>query len=109
MHDGILDLTDADFDTHVLESELPVLVDFWAPWCGPCKALTPTVEKIAAAYAGRLRVAKIDIQSSPQVAVRFGIRSIPALILFDGGQVRDSLIGAVSEDRIRDRIDGLLG
>jgi len=105
----LMDLTDADFDAEVLKSERPVLVDFWAPWCGPCKALTPTIEKLAAEYAGRLKVAKMDIQSHPQTAGNLGIMSIPALFFFADGTVVGTIMGAAKEDKIRDKIDELLG
>ncbi|MCB1182039.1 thioredoxin [bacterium] len=103
------DFTDADFDTEVIASEQPVLVDFWATWCGPCKALTPTIEKLAGEFAGRMVVGKMDIQNNPQAAARFGIRSIPALLFFRNGQVVDTLMGGQPEDRIRERMEQVLG
>lgn len=109
MAEGLLDFTDADFETLVINSELPVLVDFWAPWCGPCKALTPTVTKLAAEFNGRLVVGKMDIQGHPLTAGKMGIRSIPALLFFKEGRVVESLMGAVSEDKIRNMIEKVVG
>lgn len=102
------EFTDAAFDAEVLKSDIPVLVDFWAPWCGPCKALTPTVEKLAAEYEGRMLIGKMDIQDQPQSAGQLGIRSIPTLLFFKDGTVAESLMGVASEDKLRDRIDAVL-
>ena len=108
-HAHIVELTDAEFASRVLESDKPVLVDFWAPWCGPCKALTPTIEKLAAEYAGRLTVAKMDIQAHPQTAGSLGIMSIPALFFFHDGRVVDTIMGAAKEDKIRGKIEAVVG
>jgi len=102
------EFTDANFDAEVMKSDKPVLVDFWAPWCGPCKALTPTVEKLAEEYGDRMIIGKMDIQAHPQQAGQLGIRSIPALLFFKGGTVAESLMGAVNEDKLRDRIEAVL-
>jgi thioredoxin 1 len=106
MSDEIVNVSDRDFEHEVLESELPVLVDFWAGWCGPCHIVAPVVEEIAAAEAGRLRVAKLDIDDNPRTAQRFGVMSIPTLILFVRGEERGRVIGARGKDHI---VQTLLG
>ncbi len=92
--------TDDNFATEVEQNDKPVLVDFWAPWCGPCKALTPTVEAVASAVDGQWVVGKMDIQGNPQTAARLGIRSIPALMFFQGGEVKAMLNGTQTQDKI---------
>jgi len=97
---GIFDVTDATFDQEVLQSEQPVLVDFWAAWCGPCKALGPIVDQVAAQYAGQLKVAKMDVDRNNATPMRYGIRGIPALLLFKGGKVADQIVGYVPKETI---------
>lgn len=109
MSDMLQEFTDQNFQNAVMGSDKPVLVDFWAPWCGPCKALTPTIEKIAAEFDGRASIGKMDIQAHPSMAGQLGIRSIPTLLFFKGGVVVDQLSGVVSEDKIRDKMEGLVG
>ena len=108
MSEGLLDFTDMDFEQQVTKSDKPVLVDFWAPWCGPCKAMTPTIEKLAGEFSGRMLVGKMDIQAHPQAAGKLGIRSIPTLLFFKNGQIVDSLIGAAAEDKIREKMEIVL-
>jgi thioredoxin 1 len=99
-HQSIVELRDIDFDQEVLKSEQPVLVDFWAAWCGPCKALAPTVDEVAIQYAGRLKVAKMDVDRNQATPMRYGIRGIPALLLFKDGKVVDQIVGYVPKDTI---------
>ncbi|MBS2026253.1 MAG: thioredoxin [Deltaproteobacteria bacterium] len=97
---NILEATDANFQAEVLGSDLPVLVDFWAPWCGPCRAIAPAVEELAKEYAGKVRVAKLDVDENQEVAAKFNVMSIPMLILFKNGQVQDQILGAVPKVKI---------
>ena len=91
--ENIVTTTDANFESEVLQSDVPVLVDFWATWCGPCKAIAPHVEAVAGDYVGKAKVAKMDIDSNPQTPAKYGIRSIPTLLVFKGGEVVDQLVG----------------
>lgn len=97
---GIIEVSDASFEKEVLQSEQPVLVDFWAAWCGPCKALAPAVDQVASEYAGKLKVAKVDVDRNTATAMRFGIRGIPALLVFKGGKVVDQIVGYVPKEMI---------
>jgi thioredoxin 1 len=101
---NILVVTDSNFESEVVKSELPVLVDFWAEWCAPCKAITPHVEALAQQYAGKIRIAKCDIDSNPMVPTQLEIRSIPTLLMFRAGQVVGQLVGAVPRSRIEDLV-----
>jgi thioredoxin 1 len=105
---GVLEVNDATFDQEVLQSEQPVLVDFWAVWCGPCKAIGPTVDAVAAAYAGRLKVIKINVDENGATPSRYGIRGIPALLFFKGGKVADQVVGYVPQDVIEEKVKRLL-
>ena len=109
MAEGLVEFTDGEFEAQVMQADKPVLVDFWATWCGPCKALTPTIEKLAGEFGDRMIVGKMDIQSQPQTAGNLGIRSIPALLFFKDGKVVDSIMGAANEGKIRDKIEDALG
>ncbi len=97
-------VTDETFDREVLGSSVPVLVDFWAAWCGPCKAIAPTIDQIAAEYAGKLKVVKLDVDQNIEVSTRFGVQGIPTLILFKGGQVVEKLIGALPKQAMLAKI-----
>ena len=90
-----IEVTDANFDTEVIKSDKPVLVDFWAEWCGPCRMVAPIVEELAKEYNGTLKVGKMDVDSNPQVSMQYGIRSIPTLLVFKGGKVVEQVVGAV--------------
>ena len=92
--------TDDNFEGEVLKSDKPVLIDFWAPWCGPCKAIGPIVEEIAAEYSGKIKVVKLNVDESQKSAVTYGVRSIPTLLLFKAGKVSDTLIGLVSKEKL---------
>ncbi len=96
-----VDFTDASFDQDVLRSEIPVLVDFWAEWCGPCRQMAPTIEAVAAEYAGKLKVGKLDVDSNGNTAMRYNIRGIPTLLLFKGGRVVDQRVGAVGRSEVQ--------
>ena len=108
MAGNVIELSDADFDQTVQNSDVPVLVDFWAPWCGPCRMLAPIIEQIANEYAGRAKVCKVNTDESRDTAVEFGISAIPTLILFKAGKVHKKWVGLTSKKDIAGVIDGLL-
>jgi thioredoxin 1 len=101
-------VADDDFTKEVLESEMPVLVDFWATWCGPCRMIAPVVEELADEYEGRVKVCKLDVDSAQKTASEFGIRSIPTLLVFKGGKVADQVIGAVPKKQLTDKLNAIL-
>jgi thioredoxin 1 len=98
--ESLVQFTDANFEQEVLKSDKPVLVDFWAPWCGPCRAVGPVVEDLAEAYKGRVKVGKINIDDNPKTATNYGVMSIPTLILFNKGDIIDKLIGLSPKERL---------
>jgi thioredoxin 1 len=105
---GVLEVSDATFDREVLQSEQPVLVDFWAVWCGPCKAIAPTVDQVAAVNAGKLKVVKVNVDQNGATPSRYGIRGIPALLFFKGGKGVDQVVGYVPQSVIEEKVQRVL-
>jgi thioredoxin 1 len=97
---NVQEVSDATFDAEVLQSSTPVLIDFWAPWCGPCRAIAPVVEELAGEYAGKLKVVKMNVDENQATPSRYGVRGIPNLIVFKGGQVHEQIVGAVPKSRL---------
>ena len=105
MSDNITNLTDANFEEEVINSDQPVLVDYWAEWCGPCKALTPVLEEVAPEFVGKVKIAKMNIDENPSTPVKYGIRSIPTLMIFKNGSVEDTKLGSMSKAELSDFIN----
>lgn len=101
--------TDANFEAEVLNSDQPVLVDFWATWCGPCRTIAPSIEELASEYAGKAKVVKLDVDNNPQTAMKYGIRSIPSLLFFKDGRPVDQMVGVVPKRVLADKLDALAG
>src|SRR5947208_14696468 len=104
-NDAIIEVTDGNFDQTVLKSDQPVMVDFWAAWCSPCKALAPVVDEVAAAYAGKVKVGKMDVDQNPSTPVRYGVRGIPTLLIFKQGKVQEQIVGSVKREIIEKALD----
>src|SRR5690606_9561207 len=108
VNDKVMHIGDADFDSAVLQSQEPVLVDFWAEWCGPCKMISPIIDELAETYGGRVKVAKVNIDQNRATAIRYHVRSIPMLLLFKDGQIQATQVGAVGKGQLTQMIDKTL-
>ena len=108
MGENVLEFTDSNFNSEVLQSEIPVLVDFWAEWCGPCKAIAPTVGEIANDYDGKIKVGKVNVDTNQKIAMEYGIRSIPNLLIFKDGTILNQVVGSVQKDSITKLLDEVL-
>ena len=104
----VLHVTDATFEQEVMKSATPVLIDFWAPWCAPCRAIAPMVDELAAEYEGRLKVVKINVDDNPQVPARFGVRGIPNLVIIKGGEVKQQIVGAAPKKNLIAALDSAI-
>ena len=107
-NDKIVHVTDASFDQEVLKSPTPVLIDFWAPWCAPCRAIAPIIDDLAGEYSGRLKVVKMNVDDNPQTPGRYGVRGIPNLLIIKGGQVKEQIIGAVPKGTLVKAVDNAI-
>jgi len=105
---NITEISDTNFKNEVLQSNVPVLVDFWAPWCGPCRAIAPLLEELAGEYAGRAKIVKLNVDDHQQAAATYGVRSIPNLIVFKNGQVAQQIVGAVPKTKLTQALDAAL-
>lgn len=108
MSDVVYEFTDQNFETDVLQADVPVLIDFWATWCGPCKAIAPVIEEIAAEYENKVKVGKVDVDQNQNTAMKFGVRSIPTLLLINNGKVANQIVGAVPKENITKVLDEAL-
>ena len=106
--DKVVHVTDATFEQEVIKAATPVLVDFWAPWCGPCRAIGPIVDELAGEYEGRLKVVKINVDDNPQVPARFGVRGIPNLLILKSGEVKEQILGAVPKQQLVRAVDNAI-
>ena len=105
---AVQEVTDSNFDAEVLQSATPVLIDFWAPWCGPCRAIAPVVDELAKEYAGKLKVVKMNVDDNPRTPAQYGVRGIPTLLLIQGGQVKEQLIGAHTKAKLVSAISNVV-
>ena len=105
---NLVEITDDNFETEVINSDKPVLIDFWAVWCGPCKLIAPIVEELSTEYDGKVKIGKLDVDSNQQTSIKFGVRSIPTLLLFKEGKLKETIIGAVPKKNIVEKLDALI-
>ncbi|MDC3263985.1 MAG: thioredoxin TrxA [Porticoccaceae bacterium] len=108
MSDAIVHTTDSSFENDVLQSDIPALVDFWAAWCGPCKMIAPLLDELSTEYAGRVKICKVDVDSSPETAAKFNVRGIPTLLVFKNGTVEATKVGALSKAQLVEFVDSIL-
>jgi len=109
MAGNVQEISDADFDAEVLKSSIPVLVDFWAPWCGPCKSIAPVLDQIATQFAGKLKIVKMNVDENPRTPTQYNVRGIPNLVFFKGGAVAEQVVGAVPKDQLESAINKVIG
>ena len=108
MSDNIIELTDEEFETKVLQSDKPVMVDFWAPWCGPCKAISPTIDALEGEYGDRMSFVKVNVDDNPVTPSKYGVQAIPTLIFFKNGEVAEQITGMVAKEKLEETIKGVL-
>ncbi len=103
-----IEITDQNFEQEVLKSDIPVVIDFWAIWCGPCRLIAPIMDELAEEYAGRVKIGKLDVDANQQTAIKYGVRSIPTVLYFKDGEVKDMVIGAVNKSVFKEKLEKLL-
>ncbi|MCH7772158.1 MAG: thioredoxin [Bacteroidetes bacterium] len=105
---SLITITDDNFKEEVLDSDKPVLIDFWAVWCGPCKMIAPIVEELAVEFEGKAKIGKLDVDSNQQTSIKYGVRSIPTLLIFKGGEVKETIIGAVPKAKVVEKLNSVI-
>jgi thioredoxin 1 len=108
MAENLVEVTDANWEEEVIKSDVPVLVDFWAPWCMPCKMVAPIVEELSGEYAEKLKVGKLNVDENPSTAAKYGIRNIPTILILKNGEVAEKVVGAVGKDKLAEAVDGVV-